>query len=157
MDFVTIEGAMYSGLLSFDLIVSNSFSVGFSAGSGKITKPGFVLFWECRNDVIDSKCCFDIKASGFSVTEINGIYTYTGNLINGRPLYVEQNRVYGIWTDGDRDWVIGLMSYLAEGNGDDGLAFNYKDKSCPLFNKKWDELVNNLWTFSQTAIVDCVV
>ena len=151
---------MYSGLLSFDLIVSNTFFVGFSAGNGKITKPGFVLFWECRLNDLDSQCCADIKASGFSNIEINGIYTLTGNFINRRNLYVGENKVFGIWFDDQKDdaadWVLGSMTNLAEGYGY-GWAFNHQDTSCPSSNKEWHEWWKNEWAYSETALLECLV
>ena len=41
-DFGTVNGVMYSGQISFNLMVPSSFSVGFSSDNA-ITKPGFVL------------------------------------------------------------------------------------------------------------------
>ena len=161
VDYVTIEGAMYSGFLSFDLIVSNSFSVGFSAGGGRFTKPGFVLFWECHQNVLDLQCCSDIKASGFAKNELNGIYTSSGNLINGRHLYVKQDKVFGIWFDGQNgyhaDWILGYMTSIAEGKLTLAWAYLNKDSSCPSLNKEWNEWWNYQWVFSETAFLECLV
>ena len=55
-DFVTVDGVMFSGQISFDLMVPNSFSVGFSSNNA-ITKPGFVLLWECQQIALESRCC----------------------------------------------------------------------------------------------------
>ena len=155
-DYVTIEGAMYSGRLSFDLIVSNSFFVHFSSGSGELTKPGFLLTWECRNNVFDSECCSDIEASGFSKNELNGIYSFTGNFINGRHWYVGAQQEYEIWFDGQigwsGDWVIGLVEYRNR------WATTNKDPSCPAVTKIWKEYWSSTyqWTDSTTAIVQCL-
>ena len=161
VDFMTIEGAKYSGLLSFDLLVSNSFFVEFSSGSGEVTKPGVVLSWGCRNNVLDSKCCSNIKASGFSKKEINGIYTFTGNFINERHLYVGQNPVYGIWYNGlhgaAAGWMSGLMSDLSAGKLLFGWAKNNENTTCPSFTKVWDEWWNSKWLNSETAITGCQV
>ena len=161
VDFVIIEGALYSGQLSFDLEVSNSFFVGFSSRSGELTKPGFELLWECQNDVLDTKCCSDIEASGFSKNEINGIYTFTGNFINGRHLYVGQNPVFGIWYNGlygdAADWVLGWMSELAEGRVTYGWALSNQDTSCPSLTKEWDQWWYNQWVNSETDNVKCLV
>ena len=156
-DFLSIAGAMFSGFLSFDLIVSNTFFVGFSAGSGEIKKPGFNLFWECHHKVFDLQCCPDIKASGFSNIEFDGIYKFAGNFINGRHFYVEESQVYGIWFNGnDGAWVLGYMINLAEGYGS-GWAFNYQDTVCPSSNEDWIEWGNNQWTYSETALLECLV
>ena len=160
MDFVTIEGTIYSGQLSFDLIVSNSFSVRFSSGSGELTEPGVVLLWECLNDVFDYKCCSDINASGFSRNEINGNYSFTGNFINGRHLYVDQNNVSGIWFDGEygdaADWVVGWMSNIAVGKLKNGYVLSNSDTSCPSMTKVWLEWWTSQWLNSETGIMKCL-
>jgi len=108
-------------------------------------------------------CCSDIEAIGFTLNSnnyINGIYTFTGTFINGRHLYVEQNKVYGIWFNGEygvkADWVIGYMSDLAKGKLSVGFAFNNKDTFCPSLTKVWEHDFNNQWTYSTTAIVKCL-
>ena len=97
-----------------------------------------------------------IISSGFSKYELNGIYTFTGNSINGRHLYVEQNKVYGIWFDTVYgNWVIGWMSNLAEVNG---YAWGYnEDTFCPSLSKEWKEWWNNQWGFLETVDLQCVV
>ena len=108
-------------------------------------------------------CCSDIEAIGFTLNSnnyINGIYTFTGTFINGRHLYVDQNKFYGIWFDGEyggaADWVIGLMSNLAEGKVTYGLALSNLDTFCPSLTKEWEEYFNLQWTYSTKAIVKCL-
>ena len=47
-DLVTIDGTMYSGVTVLDLMVPNTFFVGFSSDSEN-TYSGFVLLWECHD------------------------------------------------------------------------------------------------------------
>ena len=160
VEFVTIKGAMYSGFLSLDLTVSNSFFVAYSAGvlHHLFSKPGVVLFWECHHGIADSTCCSDIKATGFSNNEINGVYTFTGNFINGRHLYVEDNNIFGIWYNGlsgdAANWVLKSMSDLAEGYGNSWVV-NNEETSCPSLSKVWDEWWNNQWQ-SKMGVVQCL-
>ena len=160
VDFVTIESAKYSGVLTLDLVVPNSFYVGFSSGGGELAKPGVVLLWECRNDAFDSKCCSDIEASGFTRNEMNGIYSFTGNYLNGRHLYVDQNSVFGIWFDGEygdaADWVVGWMSNIAVGKLKNGYVLSNSDTSCPSMTKVWLEWWTSQWLTSETGIMKCL-
>ena len=162
VEFVTIKGAMYSGFLSLDLTVSNSFFVAYSAGvlHHLFSKPGVVLFWECHHGIADSTCCSDIKASGFSNNEINGVYTFTGNFINGRHLYVENNNLLGIWFNGlsgnEANWVLGWMSSLSEGKVTIGWAKNAKDTSCPTMIKAWNEWWSGQWQYQKMGVVRCL-
>ena len=160
VDFVTIESAKYSGVLTLDLVVPNSFYVGFSSGGGELAKPGVVLLWECRNDAFDSKCCSDIEASGFTRNEMNGIYSFSGNFLNGRHLYVDQNSVFGIWFDGEygdaADWVLGLMSNIAEGKLTYGWVMSNQDTSCPSWTKVWTEWWNSQWIIAERGIIKCL-
>ena len=90
---------------------------------------------------------------------MNGVYAFTGNFINGRNLYVKEDKMFGIWFNGKSggaaDWVIGWMSALAEGNGY-SWAQNNRDLSCPSLSKEWDEFWNNQWQYSQKGVVQCV-
>ena len=159
---------VYSGTNVIDQIVPHSFEVSF-ASDDIGTRPGFTLLWQCFGELFDPlqsiaqtedplyTCCSAIEAAGFLKVAMNGFYMFTGDFVNGRHLYVEQNKVFGIWFDGDYgDWLIGWMSDLAEGNGY-SWAYNNGDTSCPLLTDLWYEWWNNQWTFSKTAIVDCVV
>ena len=136
------------------------------------TRPGFTLLWQCFGESFDRlqsiaktqeplkyTCCSEIEATGFSKVEINGIYMFDGERINGRHLYVERNRVLGIWFNGEygdaADWVLGWMSDLAEGKYTHGWAMSYQDTSCPSVTKEWDEWWTNQWQFSKTGIVKC--
>ena len=91
---------------------------------------------------------------------INEIYTFTGTFVNGRHLYVKQNKVYGIWFNGkygdEANWVIGSMSNLAEGKVTYGLALSDLDTFCLSLTKEWLEYFNLQWTYSTKAIVKCL-
>ena len=106
-----------------------------------------------------TSCCSDVKTSGFSKSALNGIYMFTGNLINGRYLYVEQNQVYGIWFNGETGdgayWVLGWMSALAEGKVTNGWAMINEDTSCPSFSKVWKEWWNSQFYYTQSATLQC--
>ena len=101
-----------------------------------------------------------MKASGFSEKEINGIYSFTGNFIYGRPLYVDEKQIYGIWFDGKpwvESWIIGPMTELKAGY----YNLNYwvmsnRDTSCPAVTKVWDDTRTDQWADSITAIVQCL-
>ena len=58
-DFVTIDGAIYSGLTVLDLMLPNTSFVGFSSASHGFY-PGFVLAWQChqQGDLKDLKSSF---------------------------------------------------------------------------------------------------
>ena len=46
-DFVTIDGARFSGVTVLDLMVPNTLFVGFSSDSSS-SYSGFVLVWQCH-------------------------------------------------------------------------------------------------------------
>ena len=104
-------------------------------------------------------CCAHVKASGFSKDALNQIYLFTGHVIKGRHLYVEQNQEYGIWFDGEyggaASWIIGPMSNIAGGQLTYGWAFNNENTSCPSSSKVWEEWWNSQWQYSETATVEC--
>ena len=74
-------------------------------------------------------------------------------------MYVDQNKIYGIWFDGGYGaaaaWVLGLISGLAEGKRTYGFAMSNVDTFCPSLIKEWEELFDRQWTYSTKAIVKC--
>ena len=136
---------MYSTLKKIDQTFHHNIHQNFSGQAAHLT------------------CCSDIEATGFTDNHINGIYTFTGTLINGRHLYVEQNKVYGIWFNGKfgdaAEWVLGYMTNIAEGKLTFGVAFSSfhnKDSFCPSLTKVWKEYFNLQGTYSTKAIVKCL-
>ena len=145
-----------------------------SLASDFTTRPGFTLLWQCFGESFDRLqsiakthdplkyiCCTEIEATGFLKVALNGFYIFTGNLINGRHLYVEKDNVYGIWFNGAygaaADWVVGWMSDLAEGRDTYGWALSNQDTSCPSLTKEWDQWWSNQWLNSKTDNVKCIV
>ena len=105
-------------------------------------------------------CCTDIEAIGFTDKFLNGIYTFTGTYISGRHLYVKENKVFGIWFNGEYGdeaaWEIGYMTSITK-NLKSYSAYNInKDTSCASLTKVWKEYFNKQWTYSTKATVKCV-
>ena len=72
-------------------------------------------------------------------------------------MYLDQNKVYGIWFDSDYvRWILGLMSMLAEGKQSYGVALSNQDTFCPSLTKEWVDYFYLKWSYPTEAIIKCV-
>ena len=112
------------------------------------------------NDPLKFTCCSDIEVTGFTFKFINGLYYSAIDVINGRHVYVKENKAYGIWLNGESgdaaNWVLGLMMELAVGKVNVGFARSTQYSSCISSTKVWNEWWDGEWVHAETGIMKCL-
>ena len=81
-------------------------------------------------------------------------------LINGRALYLGENKIYGMWFDGqmlnNADWILGPISNLEEGKVTYGVLRSAGDMPCPSQTVIWSEYWIHGWKNNENANIQCI-
>jgi len=79
----------------------------------------------------------------------------TKRLLSGRPSYISQNNLYGIWWDGNGKWTLGPYANIDQFKLTVGLLYNRQDTSSPIHSEQWQEYSNNVWGANVNAHISC--
>jgi len=83
------------------------------------------------------------------------MYTKANQLLNDMPYYVDRDRKYAIWFNGQRDWMMGLLSNVEEGQFTFGFSRNDEFVECPTDTKDWREVIDSKWISNVNATLSC--
>jgi len=67
------------------------------------------------------------------------------------PYYVDSERKYAIWFNGQRDWLMGYVSDVEEGNINSGFVQNDELVECPTDTTSWREYSDGEWKTNVNA------
>ena len=87
-------------------------------------------------------------------------YLFKGRIVNGKPVYENENINRAFWFDGDTglegDWMNGKLSNLDENKLDYGYMISDSFAQCPNAVPRWKEYYNDAWRVNPDATVNCV-
>merc|ERR1712176_953162 len=101
-------------------------------------------------------CCDVIKSTNHYENEM--LYTFNGQMLNDRPVYVRVGDEYGYWFDYDRntgEWLRGSMCRFDSQQYSMAYLQGNENSQCPTEQSYWNEFVYKKWRTNLDATVEC--